>query len=472
MKNKRLQILVSLSILVILFLGTALYAVLTYRVVRETVARQILEDGQVLAATVRDVVAATHDFDNLTQADLSSLQQLCGSIAVPNSGFVCIVDEGGRVVAGPREAGDGPPSLAGARVRRRFDGQFAPRSTELAELPIESDVLGLLAYPRSPRRELLASVPIGTSGYRLQVHQDYAAVLSRANDAGRGIVPLGIAVSFVVSAIAFFVVDRIVERYETRLRRANDQLREANRRLTAGNNHRKHLIHVLSHDLKNAIGAIVSAQEIVAAYPEERDLYERIISEGARNSLRIVDLVRMTEAIETGKLELSLQPVQLLHSVLKAIEVVQNKIRRKDVTVDVDIDQGLYVLAEETSFVNSVLVNLLSNAIKFSSRGSTIGASAEQKGDTVALSVTDHGIGIPKPLIDKLFEPAEPTTRAGTEGEEGTGFGLPLTGKFVEAYGGSLTVASEEATQSSRGWTRITVRLRSISSLAADRRAV
>ncbi len=435
-----------------------LYALLTYRVVRETVAEQILDDNHMLAATVRNVVEAGYRVDALSDADLSRLQEFCGAIAVPNSGFVCIVDPVGRAVAGP------PGSLDEALLRRR-PGESARR---LSELPGNHEARGLLSYPDSRRRELVTSIPLGASGYRVQVHQDYAAVIDRARRAGRSVLPLGFAIAAIVSLISFFVVDRIVERYEHRLGRANSSLTEANKQLTASNNHRRHLIHVLSHDLKNAIGAILSAQEIVASYPEERDLYQRIIAEGARNSLRIVDLVRMTEAIETGKLELQLEPVRLLPAALRAVEMVQNKVRRKDVVIDVDMDQGLYGLAEETSFINSVLVNVLSNAIKFSPRGSRIEVRASGSETESSIVVTDHGIGIPPALRERLFEPSEPTTRPGTNGENGTGFGLPLTGKFVAAYGGSVQIESEEATAESPGWTTVTITLRSVASLVAD----
>jgi signal transduction histidine kinase len=463
-KSRRLQLLVSLSILVILVVGMGLYALLTYRVVREAVSQQILDDGRMLAGTVRDVVEVGYRFDALTNADIAQLQQFCGSISVPNSGFVCIVDPGGGVLAGP----PGPSGPSGRLDEALFRGSPGERSRRLRDLPPESDALGILSYPGSNRRELVASLPIGASGYRVQVHQDYAAVVEGANQAGRSVLPLGLSIAAIVSLISFFVVDRIVERYEHRLSGANSSLTEANKQLTASNNHRRHLIHVLSHDLKNAIGAILSAQEIVATYPEERDLYQRIIAEGARNSLRIVDLVRMTEAVETGKLELQLQPVHLLQAVLRAVEMVQNKVRRKEIDVDVDIDQELYGLAEETSFINSVLVNVLSNAIKFSPRGSRIEVRASGTEAETRLSVTDYGIGIPPDLLERLFEPSGPTTRPGTEGENGTGFGLPLTGKFVTAYGGSVHVASEEATPEREGRTTVTISLRSVASLVAD----
>jgi len=58
--------------------------------------------------------------------------------------------------------------------------------------------------------------------------------------------------------------------------------------------------------------------------------------------------------------------------------------------------------------------------------------------------VTDPGIGIPKETLKRLFDLTSATSRPGTEGEEGTGFGMPLIKSFVEHYGGKIEVESKE----------------------------
>ncbi|MGH6718718.1 MAG: sensor histidine kinase, partial [Alphaproteobacteria bacterium] len=92
-----------------------------------------------------------------------------------------------------------------------------------------------------------------------------------------------------------------------------------------------------------------------------------------------------------------------------------------------------------------VLGNLVSNALKFSHPGSLIRVAAARHGDEVRLSVCDRGMGIPAPLLDDLFRWDRPTAREGTAGEFGTGFGLPLVRRYVEMFGGRITVESRDA---------------------------
>jgi signal transduction histidine kinase len=105
-------------------------------------------------------------------------------------------------------------------------------------------------------------------------------------------------------------------------------------------------------------------------------------------------------------------------------------------------------MAERVSLVNSVVSNLLTNAIKFSNRGSSIEIDAHAETDEVILRIQDHGIGMPESLQKNLFNLKVPTGRQGTNGEPGTGFGMPLVDKFVKGYGGSMRIHSVDINDS------------------------
>jgi signal transduction histidine kinase len=111
-----------------------------------------------------------------------------------------------------------------------------------------------------------------------------------------------------------------------------------------------------------------------------------------------------------------------------------------------DVPDDLTASVDKVSFVNSVLNNLITNAVKFSERNSEIVVKAAPLGDRqTSLAVIDRGVGIPEPMLTTIFDLKEITTRAGTEGEEGTGFGMPLVQKFVHAFGGTIEVRSKDA---------------------------
>ena len=66
------------------------------------------------------------------------------------------------------------------------------------------------------------------------------------------------------------------------------------------------------------------------------------------------------------------------------------------------------------------------------------------KSNMLVWSVKDRGIGIPENIMENLFEPDQVSSRKGTEGEKGTGFGMPILKKFVEAHGGTVDVESKD----------------------------
>jgi signal transduction histidine kinase len=127
---------------------------------------------------------------------------------------------------------------------------------------------------------------------------------------------------------------------------------------------------------------------------------------------------------------------------------------------DLPVD-ARFVMAEPRMLANQVFANLVSNAIKFSRPGGSIVVAVARERDHVALSVTDRGIGIPAALLARLFDLEAKTSRRGTAGEPGTGFGMRTVKYFVELFGGQLEVESRsEDEHPDQHGTTVRVRLR------------
>jgi signal transduction histidine kinase len=90
--------------------------------------------------------------------------------------------------------------------------------------------------------------------------------------------------------------------------------------------------------------------------------------------------------------------------------------------------------------IQRVIVNLMSNAVRATPAGGTITLSATRRGPEVAFSVSDTGAGIPREYLDRIFEPFVQVPRAPAGG---SGLGLTISRRIVEAHGGRLTVQSE-----------------------------
>ncbi len=208
-------------------------------------------------------------------------------------------------------------------------------------------------------------------------------------------------------------------------------------------NERKELLHVLCHDLTNAFSPIVAALNLI----EDYEVFERLKQDmrtAADNGLKIIDLVRKIRALEDGKRILTLKSVNLKKVLDESVVMLGQKFTEKRIEFLSDIDEGLTVHAERTSLINSVINNIFTNAVKFSFPDSKITLRAKQVGDKVTISIWDIGIGMSQGLQRDIFDMKKATSRIGTSGEVGTGFGMPLVKKFVNAYGGTIEVFSKE----------------------------
>lgn len=209
-------------------------------------------------------------------------------------------------------------------------------------------------------------------------------------------------------------------------------------------NERKELLHILCHDLGNLFGTTVSALKMIEQGYGTFEVFKEPMLTSSLNGLRLIGLVRKIRALEDQKINLIAESVNLKSAVDESVLMLERKFAEKRIELFAEIDPGLTVYAERISFVNSVINNIFTNAIKFSFADSKIIVSAGQSDSMVILSVKDFGVGMPKLLQKDIFDLSKKTSRVGTNGETGTGFGMPLIMKFVRAYGGTIEVFSKE----------------------------
>jgi two-component system sensor histidine kinase KdpD len=93
--------------------------------------------------------------------------------------------------------------------------------------------------------------------------------------------------------------------------------------------------------------------------------------------------------------------------------------------------------------IGQVISNLVDNAIKFSPAGSEISISAQRDKDKVVVSVTDHGVGMSKEVISKLFNRFYQAENVVTGRRHGTGLGLAICRGIIESHGGKIWVESK-----------------------------
>lgn len=205
----------------------------------------------------------------------------------------------------------------------------------------------------------------------------------------------------------------------------------------------RHLIRVLFHDIANPLSIIKSYATILISKEEGNKVFNAI----KRSSLIIEDIikyVRKSEAFNTGSVCTDISSVELKDAFEAVFFLFENKAKEKGVFFHIRLEpENLKVKAERISLVNEVLGNLVSNAIKFSFSGKRVLLEAVEKGDKVLIRVVDRGIGINDKILKNIFLPFAHTSRPGTSGEQGTGFGMPILSKYVTEYDGEINIKSK-----------------------------
>lgn len=208
---------------------------------------------------------------------------------------------------------------------------------------------------------------------------------------------------------------------------------------------REELLAVVSHDLKNPLGAILlNAEMVLTAVPNDRRKAARRQAEAiARSATRMNHLIRtLLEAasIEAGKLVLDFKSHELGSLIDESVAMLEVIASRKSIVLEKEISPGLPPAWCDRERVLRVLSNLIGNAIKFSSSSGSISVRAESFLGEIRLSVKDAGPGISEDQLPHIFERF---SRTRPMRHDGTGLGLYIAKAIVEAHGGRIWVETQ-----------------------------
>ncbi len=164
----------------------------------------------------------------------------------------------------------------------------------------------------------------------------------------------------------------------------------------------------------------------------------------SQHLLQLINDVLDLAKVESGKMEFHPQPVDLARLAGEARETLGALAAKNRVHVGAEIDPGLAGVFIDPAKLKQVLYNYLSNAIKFTPEGGRVTLRLRAEGvDAFRLEVEDSGIGIRPEDIGRLFTEFEQLDTGAAKKYQGTGLGLALTRRIVEAQGGSVGVRSE-----------------------------
>jgi signal transduction histidine kinase len=166
---------------------------------------------------------------------------------------------------------------------------------------------------------------------------------------------------------------------------------------------------------------------------------------GAMKINEILCSVRLIQGIEEGTASFKPVRVSLCAVFNDVMLLMERRLQDKGITLSTSFQgkEDFVIKTDQGILCNHILCNIVSNAIKFSYSGTTIKIGAWKENNTTYLTITDHGIGIPKEMMGKIFNPAMKISRKGTIGETGTGLGLLIVKSFVDMLAGTIQIESK-----------------------------
>jgi PAS domain S-box-containing protein len=204
----------------------------------------------------------------------------------------------------------------------------------------------------------------------------------------------------------------------------------------------------MSHELRTPLNAVIGLTHLLqsGAIQQDSPKYIPYISQIGASGQHLLELIESMldyAQVESGKIEFRPAPVNLADAIQEVIALLQATCDRRGVTISAAVSSDLGPVQLDPLRLRQVLSNLMGNAVKFSRAGGRVDVRVASDGPVfVRMEIVDAGIGIAADDLPKLFTRFNQLSTGNTKSHEGTGLGLALVRRLVEAQGGQVGVRS------------------------------
>jgi signal transduction histidine kinase len=349
---------------------------------------------------------------------------------------------------------------------RIYDGVRAEAPALLHDSRLEPLTTDTREYPSVLGKALVDTVNVEVAGRPWTIVYAPTAALVAASGASTWMI---VAIAGIVMSIALFALARIQMRAQAEsesvaaeMRALATELEARNRELAAANRSKSDFLATMSHEIRTPINAIVGYTQLLEmgisgpVTAEQASQLARITSSG-KHLLTLIDDILDLSRIEADRMRITETIARGGNTVDSALALVRPQAAAKEIELSAQCQgehDASYVGDEQR--VQQILVNLLTNAIKFTPSGGRITVScgharrSADGGDPAAgtawafFSVEDTGVGIPRAMQQRIFDPFVQAEAGYTRAHAGAGLGLSISRRLARLMGGDLVVESEE----------------------------
>lgn len=214
------------------------------------------------------------------------------------------------------------------------------------------------------------------------------------------------------------------------------------------NEMKSQFLSTVSHELRTPLNAIIGSTDLLVEgtygpIPEAHQVPLARVQRNARDLLRLIEDALDFARIESGKLKVRLEWINLSRLIHDLLLDLGPLMEHRKLSIRVDVPDNLLPIESDAGKIRQILTNLLFNAVKFTHTGGiTLSARACRGRNGVEISVADTGIGIPKEALSKIFDRFYQVDGTDTREFGGIGLGLTIVRQLVDLLGGEIGVQS------------------------------
>jgi signal transduction histidine kinase len=248
---------------------------------------------------------------------------------------------------------------------------------------------------------------------------------------------------------------RLFEKTWNAQQELEEKVREKTQELTAAleevkkmNKRKTDLVSSVSHELRTPLtsikgyAAILLTGKLGMLPPEAKERLEKINRHSDELGHIVNDLLDISR-IESGKVMMSLEPCDLKAVVDKTDDLLSGQLKEKQINLEVGFKPGEFKVLIDQTQISRVFINLVGNAMKFTPAQGKISITANNKNGMVQVNVSDTGCGIPHAALESIFEEFFRVENSINQEVKGTGLGLALVKRIIEAHQGKIWVESK-----------------------------
>lgn len=255
-------------------------------------------------------------------------------------------------------------------------------------------------------------------------------------------------ISDILLLLSFLILSYQEQKYSEEQDSINNELKEKKRLISNTNRLKSEFLANMSHELLTPLNAIIGYSQLIqdgiaGSVSEEQKEYLFEVLKSSRQLQGLINEVLDLTRIEAGKINLTPQDFNLASLVHEVTDMLRPQAARKKIHLTTLIDENLTTVHLDPVRFKQVLFQYLSNAINFTPEFGSVKIHARPESErSFIIEVEDNGIGIKPEDIDRLFVEFEQVDSRDVKKFQGTGLGLALTKKIVEAQGGRVGVTS------------------------------